>query len=65
MKIIVDGAKCQGNARCWAQDNEMFDLDDEGYLPSQAIAVPATPEKELAARRAVRACPERALTLEE
>lgn len=65
MKIIVDGAKCQGNARCWAQDNEMFDLDDEGYLPSQTIAVPGTPEKELAARRAVRACPERALTLEE
>lgn len=65
MKIIVDGAKCQGNARCWAQDKDMFELDDEGYLPTQTITVPDTPEKQLAARRAVRACPERALTLED
>lgn len=65
MRIIVDGAKCQGNARCWAQDHEMFDLDDEGYLPTQVIDVPDDPDKQLKARRAVRACPERALTLEE
>lgn len=65
MRVIVDGAKCQGNARCWAQDEQMFDLDDEGYLPSQTIEVPNHPDKQLKARRAVRACPERALTLEE
>lgn len=65
MKIIVDGARCQGNARCWAQDQNLFDLDDEGYLPSQTITVPDDPDRQIKARRAVKACPERALTLEE
>lgn len=65
MRIIVDGTKCQGNARCWAQDQDMFNLDDEGYLPSQVIDVPNDADHQLRARRAVKACPERALTLEE
>ncbi len=65
MKIIVDGARCEGNARCWAQDPVLFVLNEEGYLETGTIEVPDDAEAQLRARRAVRACPERALTLEE
>ncbi|MCB2078192.1 MAG: ferredoxin [Novosphingobium sp.] len=61
MRIKVDGAACQGNARCWAVAPELFELNDEGYLESQVIDVPSGREQE--ASRAVRACPERALSI--
>jgi len=61
MRVLIDGAKCQGNARCWAQAPELFVLNDEGYLESGEITVP--PGDEPRATRAVRACPERALSI--
>lgn len=60
VQVKVDGGKCQGHARCWALAPQLFHLNDEGYMETSVIAVP--PELEVAARRAVRACPERALT---
>lgn len=63
MRVKVDGARCQGHARCWAQDPVVFELNDEGYMAGGTIAIP--PGAEERARRAVRACPERALSLEE
>ena len=61
MRLEIDGSKCQGNARCWAIAPELFDLDDEGYLASAVIAVPAGDEQR--ATRAARACPERAISI--
>lgn len=61
MQVKVDGSKCQGHARCWALAPQLFHLNDEGYMETSVIDVPA--DLELAASRAVRGCPERALTL--
>lgn len=61
MRIKVDGSKCQGNARCWALAPELFELDEEGYMRDAIIEVPAGDE--VRGGRAVRACPERALSV--
>ena len=63
MKIKVNREACQGHARCWSQEPDVFILDDEGYITAGDIDVPA--ERELMARRGVRGCPERALTIVE
>ena len=64
MKVRIDKAACVGNARCWAVSEELFPLDDDGYISVQEVEVPAG--KEDLARRAVRACPERIIeTVEE
>lgn len=63
MRIKIDAEKCQGNARCWTWAPKLFELNDEGYLDPGDVDVP--PGEEENARRAVKSCPERALTLEE
>ena len=63
MKVKVDNAKCQGHARCWSLAPALFQLDDEGYVVAGDIEVPAGAEA--LALRAVRACPERALSADE
>lgn len=63
MKVIADQTLCSGHARCAAVAPEFFDLNDDGYIAFAEKAVP--PELEAAARRGVRACPERALTFVE
>ena len=62
MKIIADRAKCAGHARCAAVSEEVFELDESGYIAFDAKTVP--PGMEALARRGIRACPERALALE-
>lgn len=63
MKIIADISRCCGHARCAAVSETLFVLDDNGYIAITEVAVPA--ESAMVARRGVRACPERALTLVE
>ncbi|MFP6850473.1 MAG: ferredoxin [Pseudomonas sp.] len=63
MKINVDLTKCCGHARCASVDDSLFELNDDGYMHLPQLIVPAG--KETVARRGVRACPERALTLVE
>lgn len=63
MRIKVEADKCQGNARCWTWAPKLFPLNDEGYVDAGDIEVPESEREN--ARRAVRSCPERALTLEE
>jgi len=63
LKVIANPSLCAGHARCAAVAPEFFDLDDDGYIGFAEKAVP--PELEAAARRGVRACPERALTFVE
>jgi ferredoxin len=60
VRVTVDPNICQGHARCWALAPEVFEIDDWGYANAQDVEVPA--EHLEAAGRAVRSCPERAIT---
>ncbi len=61
MKIRIDKSACVGNARCWAISDELFPLDEDGYIDIEEFEVPAG--KEDLARRGARACPERVITV--
>jgi ferredoxin len=61
MKIRIDKGACVGNARCAAISEELFPLDDDGYIAVVEVDVPAGMEK--LAQRGARACPERVITI--
>jgi len=61
MKVKADQHLCSGHARCAAVAPEVFTLNDDGYIGFAEKEI--TPEQLALARRGVRACPERALTL--
>ena len=61
MKIRIDKNACVGNARCAAVSEELFPLDDDGYIAVTEVDVPAGMED--LARRGARACPERVITI--
>jgi ferredoxin len=61
MKILADKTRCAGHARCAAVAERLFELDADGYIGFEEKIVP--PGSEEAARRGVRACPERALKI--
>jgi len=63
MKIRIDKAACVGNARCAAVAEELFPLDENGYIAVEEIDVPRG--KEELARRGANACPERIIVIEE
>lgn len=63
MKIKVAWEKCQGHGRCYALARDVFKVDDNGYLVPGDITVEVALED--IAKRAVRACPERALSIED
>lgn len=63
MKIRINKAACVGNARCAAVAEQLFPLDDDGYIAVEEIDVPAGMEE--LARRGARACPERIIVVEE
>ena len=63
MKILINKAACAGNARCAAVSEDLFPLDDDGYIAVEEVIVP--PGKEELARRGARACPERIIIIEE
>ena len=63
IKVIVRREACVGHARCHHVAPGLFPLDDNGYIGIGSFVVPAG--QEALARRAVRACPERALAVEE
>jgi ferredoxin len=63
MKIVADKSRCAGHARCAAVAGQLFELNGDGYIAFDEKAVP--PELTEAARRGVRACPERALRISE
>lgn len=63
MKIRINKAACVGNARCAAVSEELFPLDEDGYIAVEEVNVP--PGQEDLARRGARACPERIIIIEE
>ena len=62
MKAIIDLSRCQGHARCYGVDPELFQLDDIGYAVRSEFDVPVDEEDK--ARLGVAVCPERAITLQ-
>jgi len=61
MKVIVNRSACVGHARCQHVAPDLFTLDEDGYIARASFDVPAG--QEALARRGVRACPERALSV--
>jgi ferredoxin len=49
VKILINKDACVGNARCAAISEELFELDDEGYIAVTEVEVP--PELEGLAKR--------------
>jgi len=63
VKIVIDPAACAGNGRCYSLAPELFTDDERGY--GQVIGDGTIDDSQLeAARRAARACPERAISIE-
>ena len=63
MKIVANRKRCAGHARCAAVADQLFELDGNGYIGFEENLV--SPGFEELARRGVRACPERALKLQD
>jgi ferredoxin len=63
MKIRIEKAACVGNARCAAVAEDLYPLDDDGYIAIDGFVVPEG--KELLARRGAKACPERIIFVED
>ena len=61
IRVAVD--KCAGHARCAATAPEIYQLDDSGYnvTPEKVVAAGLKP----AARAGARACPERAISVDD
>jgi len=57
MKIRIEQAQCVGNARCQAVAENLFPLNDEGYIATAGFVVAEGDER--LARNGARACPER------
>jgi ferredoxin len=64
MKIVVDVERCQGHGRCYDIAPEVFSADGEGHAVILAPDGDIAGADEAQAARAVRSCPERALSLE-
>ncbi|MBF9069406.1 ferredoxin [Streptacidiphilus fuscans] len=62
MRLRIDATRCQGYGECLEPAPELIDLDEWGY--ARLLAVELTPQQEDAARAAVAACPNSALSLE-
>ena len=62
-RVDFNRSACVGHARCHHVAPELFALDDDGYIATRSFDVPAG--HEALARRGVRACPERALSIVE
>lgn len=61
MRIKADKTRCMGHAMCHAQSEELFPLDELGYIAIEEVEVPSGLEE--LAFRGCESCPERALTL--
>jgi len=63
MRVVIDTERCTGHGRCYSLAPSVFADDDRGYGASIGDGTIAAAQ--LAdARRAVFACPERAVTIE-
>jgi ferredoxin len=63
MKIVIDPGACSGNGRCYSLAPELFTDDERGYGKVVGDGTITEAQRE-AAERAVRACPEDAISIE-
>jgi ferredoxin len=64
MKVTVDPNKCQGHARCRAICPELFELDEVDQ--KSHVKLPSVPpELEGPSMRAVKECPESAISIDQ
>jgi ferredoxin len=64
MRIVIDSDRCAGNGRCYSVFPGLFTDDEHGY--GQVIGSGVIGANQLdEARRAVVACPEEAITIED
>ncbi len=57
LKIRIEKAQCVGNARCHAVAEDLYPLDDEGYIATEGFEVADGDDRR--ARNGAKACPER------
>lgn len=62
MKLHVDEDRCTGHGRCYALAPQLFEPDDDGHGVVTGSGEVPEDLRDLA-ERAVRNCPERAITL--
>ena len=63
MRITVDDTRCVGHGRCYATAPDLFEPDDYGHAHVIQGALDGDVDTALA-ERAMRACPEDAITIE-
>jgi ferredoxin len=63
VKLQADNSVCEAHGQCAMVDDELFTLDDDGYI-ALGDGVDVAPEKEQAARLGASACPVQALRVE-
>ena len=64
MRVVIDTERCTGHGRCYSLAPTVFSDDEEGYgvlIGDGAVTADQLED----ARRAVLACPERAITIED
>ena len=64
MKVKVSSL-CSGHGRCYVLYGQVYEGDDDGYNVHREGEFDVAPELEDAARDGARACPERAITIDE
>jgi ferredoxin len=64
MRVVIDEDACSGNGRCYSLVPELFTDDESGYGQVLADGVLAAHQRELA-EKAMRACPEDAIRIED
>ena len=62
--VRVDMGKCSGHARCAAKGPQVYELDEEGFCKSDGKVVTDEALREEVVR-GMRACPERAIAIDE
>jgi ferredoxin len=61
--LSVDAARCMGHGRCYTESPELLSDDEEGFVMLRGSSMDLADGQLAAARKAVAACPERAITL--
>ena len=63
MKVVIDADLCTGHGRCYVLSPTVFSDDERGNGQVIGDGILSTPEQVEAGQRAVRSCPERAISI--
>ena len=63
MRVKIDGEHCTGHGRCAKYAPNVFILDDDGYNADRGNEIDEPAGEEENAKRGMKSCPERAITL--